>query len=93
VDEGTILLAHNIFVTTVYSPEEIGRFASLVPLPHVIVYVKLQWTALSAFTLRRIYHELRSRDQELIEKTSATVDMFDQLVQYANIQSADRGKS
>src|SRR3990172_4460790 len=42
VDEGTVLTAHNVFVYThaVYTHEEIARFASLVPLPATIIYIK-----------------------------------------------------
>src|SRR3990172_246090 len=42
VDEGTLLLAHNVFVYSGahYTDDEIARFASLVPLPDIIVYIK-----------------------------------------------------
>lgn len=42
VDEGTVLSAHLLFVYTsiIYSQEDIEKFASLVPLPELVVYVE-----------------------------------------------------
>ena len=92
VDEGTVLLAHNIFVYSdaVYTSEEIARFARLVPLPDLLVYVKAPIETLIQRSLLRVDppRELKSRDRELITKqVNRAVKMFDQLVQAENIQS------
>jgi len=92
VDEGTVLLAHNIFVysSALYTAEEIARFASLVPLPDMIMYVKAPMETLVQRTLLRADppREIKSRNQELIEKQiNRAVRMFDQLVKAENIQS------
>lgn len=43
VDEGTVLSAHHVFVFTNvrYTIEEISRFASVLPLPDLIVYLRV----------------------------------------------------
>jgi len=92
VDEGTVLLAHNIFVysSALYTAEEIARFASLVPLPDIIIYIKAPVETLVQRSLLRADppRELKSRNRELIEKQiNRAVRMFDQLVEAENIQS------
>ena len=92
VDEGTVLLAHNIFVysSALYTAEEIARFASLVPLPDIIIYIKAPVETLVQRSLLRADppRELKSRNRELIEKQiNRAVSMFDQLVEAENIQS------
>lgn len=92
VDEGTVLLAHNIFVysSALYTADEIARFASLVPLPDMIIYVKAPLETLVQRTLLRADppREIKSRNRELIEKQiNRAVGMFDQLVEAENIQS------
>lgn len=91
VDEGTVLLAHNIFVysSALYTSEEIARFASLVPLPDIIIYIKAPVVTMVQRSLRRTDppRELKSRNRELIEKQiNRAVRMFDQLVEAENIQ-------
>lgn len=92
VDEGTILTAHNVFVysSARYTAGEIDRFANLVPLPDIIVYVRAPVDSMVERSLRRSDppRELRSKNRVLIEKyiTRATA-MFDQLVKAENIQS------
>jgi len=92
VDEGPLLLAHNVFVYTGahYTYEEIARFASLVPLPDIIIYIKVPVDILVQRALLRADppREIRSRDRGLIEKhVSRAVRMFDQLIEAENIQS------
>jgi len=92
VDEGTLLLAHNIFVysNVDYTHDEIARFASLVPLPDIIIYIKAPIDILVQRSLRRSDppRELKSRDQGVIERNvRRAVDMFDKLIQAEHIQS------
>ena len=91
VDEGTVLLAHNVFVYTsaLYSREEVARFVSLVPLPDIIIYVKAPLDILVQRSLQRADppREMKSRNPELVEKHVArAVRIFDQLVGAENIQ-------
>jgi len=92
VDEGPLLLAHNVFVYSGahYTCEEIARFASLVPLPDIIIYIKVPMDILVQRSLQRTDppREMRSRDRELIEKhINRAVKMFDQLIAAENIQA------
>ncbi|HJR80497.1 MAG TPA: hypothetical protein VJ821_10520 [Anaerolineales bacterium] len=92
VDEGTVLLAHNVFVYSGarYTGEEIATFASLVPLPDIIIYIKAPVEILVQRALLRPDppREIRSRNPALIEKhVNRAVEMFDQLTQASTIQS------
>jgi len=92
VDEGPLLLAHNVFVYSGahYSCEEITRFAGLVPLPDIIIYIRVPMDILVQRSLQRIDppREMRSRNRELIEKhINSAVKMFDQLIAVENIQA------
>ena len=92
VDEGPLLLAHNVFVYSGahYTCEEITRFASLVPLPDIIIYIKVPVDILVQRSLQRTDppREMRSRNRELIEKhINRAVKMFDQLIAAENIQA------
>ncbi len=92
VDEGTVLSAHNIFVYTdaPYSSEEIAEFASLVPLPDLIVYVKAPIDTLIQRSLQRSDppKEMRSKDPALIEKYIRRADaIFEQLAKAEKIRS------
>ena len=106
VDEGTVLLAHNVFVFTsaLYTPEEIAKFATLIPLPDVIVYVRAPVDSLIKRSLQRTdrRREIESINQAQIEKyVKRAVTMFEQLVKVEKIrsrvlivenpESADRG--
>jgi len=91
VDEGPLLLAHNVFVYSGarYTFEEIARFAGLVPLPDIIIYIKAPIDILVQRSLLRTDppREMKSRNRELIEKNiNQAVKMFDQLISAANIQ-------
>ena len=91
VDEGTLLTAHNVFVYTsaVYTSEEIARFASLVPLPDTIIYIKAPVDILVQRSLLRRDppREIKSKNRALIEKYIVrAATMFDQLVEAENIQ-------
>ncbi|MCC6454638.1 MAG: hypothetical protein IT328_06825 [Caldilineaceae bacterium] len=92
VDEGMLLIAHNIFVYTnaLYTPEEIAHFASLIPLPDLIVYVKAPVDRLVDRSLRRadVRREMRAKSQAQIETyINRAVAMFEQLVKTEEIRS------
>ena len=92
VDEGTMLLAHNVFVFTsaLYTREEIAMFATLLPLPDVIVYVKAPLDSLIKRSLQRTdrRREIESLDKAQIEKyIKRAVTMFEQLVDTEKIRN------
>lgn len=91
VDEGTVLSAHNIFVysNASYTPEEIARFANLLPLPDVIVYVRASTESLIERTLQRTDppREIKSKDPMLIEGCiKRAVTIFEQLIETEEIR-------
>ena len=91
VDEGTILTAHILFVftSTVYSQEDIEKFASPVPLPELVVYVKAPVDSLVRRSLRRgdTRKEMKSKNHLLVEKyVSRAAEMFDRLTETERIR-------
>jgi deoxyadenosine/deoxycytidine kinase len=92
VDEGTVLLAHNIFVYSKasYTYEEIAMFANLIPLPDVIVYVRSPVDSLIKRSLQRTDppRELKSKNRASIKKyVNRAVTMFEQLIKNQTIRS------
>jgi len=86
VDEGPLLLAHNLFVYSdaVYGQAELARFASLVPLPDAVVYVRAPIEILVQRTLLRNDppRELRPLDRHLVEKhVSRAAEVFEQMIE------------
>jgi thymidylate kinase len=86
VDEGTVLSAHNLFVYTsrAYGAADLNRFASLVPLPEVIIYVRSPLATLMQRALERPDppREMRSRDRTLVELyVGRALAMFEALVE------------
>lgn len=91
VDEGTVLSAHFLFVytRTIYSQEDIQTFASLVPLPELVIYIKAPVASLVQRSLQRkdVRKELRSKRKMLVEKyVSRAAEMFDQLTETKQIR-------
>lgn len=91
VDEGPLLLAHNVFVYSGvhYTGEEIATFAGLVPLPDIIIYIKVPMDILIQRSLQRADppREMKSRNRELIgTHINRAIEMFDQLIAADNIQ-------
>ena len=84
LDEGTILSAHLLFVfsNTTYHREDIQLFASLVPLPEMVIYIRAPVDKLVQRSLKRndVRREMRSKNQKLVEEyVSRAAKMFDQL--------------
>ena len=91
VDEGTVLLAHVLFIynSAYYTPEEITQFASIVPLPDLIVYVRTPVQNLIERSMRRTDppREMKAKNPEQIEKyVSDAVSMFEQLIETEEIR-------
>jgi thymidylate kinase len=91
VDEGTVLQAHHVFVFTdaCYSEEEISKFAVLLPLPDLIVYVRAPKEILIQRSLHRSDPPrlMRSKNRELNEKyIRRAVAMFEHLIETEVIQ-------
>ena len=83
-DEGTLLIAYYLFVysRSRFKEEELNRFASLVPLPDRIVYVRAPLESLIDRALTRVdpRRELASIERTEIEHWIArAVEMFDYL--------------
>ena len=91
VDEGTVLLAHVLFIynSAYYTPEEIAQFASIVPLPDLIVYVRTPVQNLIERSMRRTDppRDMKAKNPEQIEKyVSDAVSMFEQLIETEEIR-------
>ena len=91
VDEGTVLSAHLLFVypSTYYTQEEIEKFASLIPLTELVVYIKAPVDSLVQRSLQRTGapREMRSKNHTLVEKyVSRAAEMFDQLTETKRIR-------
>ena len=91
VDEGMVLSAHVLFVFTrsLTSQEDIEKFASLVPLPELVVYIKAPVESLVQRSLQRsdARKEMRSKNHMLVEKyISRAAEMFDRLTQTKQIR-------
>lgn len=91
VDEGPILAAHMfVFTGSTTKASEIARFAELLPLPDLIVYIKAPVEVLVRRALQRPDppREMGSKDPAMTEKyvRSATA-VFDQLMEAESIKS------
>lgn len=91
VDEGTVLLAHNIFVFNdiQFSREDILNFASLVPLPDIIIYVKAPIEHLISRTLQRgdPPREIKFKTRDSIGNyIRRAVLMFEELILHERIR-------
>jgi hypothetical protein len=84
-DEGTLLSSYNLFVTTKmnFGPAELDRFAQLVPMPDLVVYVQAPVESL----VERARSRPDPRRQHIGRSTAAieadvrrTVQLFDLLV-------------
>jgi thymidylate kinase len=90
-DEGTVLTAYHVFVLAAleFGPDELERFARLVPLPDRIVYVRAPVAALveRAATRDEGRRQLPPGEIDRVEATiRRTVDLFDLLVTAAPIR-------
>lgn len=92
VDEGTVLSAHHVFVFTdvSYTSEEISRFASVLPLPDVIVYIKVPMEILIERSIQRTDPPRMMRSRNRVQNEMyirRAVTMFEQLVKTEQIQN------
>lgn len=91
VDEGTVLSAHLLFVygESACDPDDIERFARLVPLPDLIVYVRTPVDTLVRRALSRsdVRREMRAQSPAVVtEYISRAVTVFDRLVEVERIR-------
>ncbi|GIV79682.1 MAG: hypothetical protein KatS3mg050_4076 [Litorilinea sp.] len=92
IDEGTVLAAHLLFVFhgPPPRPADLDRFAQLVPLPDLLVYV----TAPPALLVRRslgrrdVRREMRSRDRAQVHASVCRASqVFDRITQAERLRS------
>ncbi len=90
VDEGSVHLAHKLFVfnTSTYSPEVLEKFAALIPLPDVVVYVRVPTETLIRRTLERSDppREIRKNRAQAEEYIRKAVDMFETISMALNVK-------
>ena len=92
VDEGTVLLAHNLFVfNNLQFPSDVfSKFASLVPLPDIIIYVRAPIDRLVSRSLQRSDppREIRFKTRDAVEMyVKRAVETFENLVSHERIRS------
>lgn len=85
IDEGMMLLAHNLFVYNgvSYTADEIDRFVSLVPLPDTIIYVTASEESLIRRAITRMdrREELNSKSRPEVEAyIHSTVTLYERLI-------------
>jgi len=90
VDEGTLLMAYQLFVYSdaPFTRADLERFARLVPLPDLVVHVKAPADVLLRRALTRPdrRRELARKDpREVEERISRAVELFDALADIAPI--------
>jgi thymidylate kinase len=84
VDEGTLHAAHNLFVHVAAKTDasDVSRFAQLVPLPQVVVYVRQSKPVLIARTMKRGHKRIPDRLYAQAEVfVNRAVGTFDDLIQ------------
>jgi thymidylate kinase len=90
-DEGPVLAMHMFaYQTMPLADDEVARFASLIPLPDLLIYVKAPVSTLIKRTLQRADppRELRIKDMVQAERAvRSSVTLFDRLIRYENIRS------
>lgn len=91
VDEGPILAAHMfVFAGAAVTSSEIATFATLLPLPDLIVYIKTPIEVLVRRALKRLDppREMGGRDPAMTEKyVRSATSVFDQLMAAERIRS------
>jgi thymidylate kinase len=89
VDEGTLHVAHNLFVQVSGEADinDLSTFAKLVPLPHVVVYVRQDESVLIERTLARGHKRVPDHSfADAAHFVKQAVNMFDELVQNPAIE-------
>ncbi len=88
-DEGTLHIAHSLFVHVSVAPDyaELARFAQLVPLPDAAVYLTASEPLLVERTLRRGHNRIPNLTYSDVERfVRSAVRVFDELARYPRIQ-------
>ncbi|MBI1879485.1 MAG: hypothetical protein HYR94_14910 [Chloroflexi bacterium] len=89
VDEGTLHVAHNLFVqvSAEANINDLSTFAKLVPLPHVVVYVRQDESVLIERTLARGHKRIPDYSfADAAHFVKQAVNVFDELVQNPAIE-------
>lgn len=91
VDEGTVLSAHLLFVYThtIYSQKDIETFATLVPLPELVICIRVPLDNLVQRSIYRndVRRELKMKNPKVVEKyIDRTTEMFEELVKTKEIR-------
>jgi thymidylate kinase len=89
VDEGTLYVAHNLFVRVSgeANSNDLSTFAKLVPLPHVVVYVRQDESVLIERTLARGHKRIPNYSlADAAHFVKQAVHVFDELVQNPAIE-------
>lgn len=89
VDEGTLLIANNLFVDCNVKPDldKLAEFADLVPVPDVVVYVKERKAVLVTRTLQRGHKRIPSRSPTQVQAfISGALEIFDRLTQHPAVR-------
>jgi hypothetical protein len=99
VDEGTLQSAHYLFVhvSAEAAAEDVERFAKLVPLPDIAVYVTQSERELVERTLRRGHARIRNPSRETVQlfvgRAIATLDrVWQEAVAAGRMSMVERGE-
>ena len=88
VDEGTVHTAHNLFVHVAgeFNEELVGQFALLVPLPDVVIYVRLREDMLVERTLDRGHPRIPNPTPQSVARfVRRAVGAFDKISRHERI--------
>lgn len=89
IDEGTLHIAHALFVHVSVEPEmsNMSAFAGLVPLPDIAVYVQQDESVLITRTLARTHKRIPNNTYDDVSCfIKQAVNIFDNLVQHSELK-------
>jgi thymidylate kinase len=89
VDEGTLHVAHSLFVQTIgeFNSHDLSTFASIAPLPHVVVYIRQDEAVLIKRVLARGHQRVPDHSfAAAAHFVKQAVNVFDELVQHPAIE-------
>ncbi|BAY24252.1 hypothetical protein NIES2100_40460 [Calothrix sp. NIES-2100] len=90
LDEGTLHIAHYLFVHVAVepNPQDLANFAKLIPLPDVVIYIQEKEAVLIERTLRRGHKRIPNISYEQVERfIKFAVATFDELVKFSRIKN------